>query len=64
MSIYSNIPHPVMEASCMPTIRPILGESNDRSSLSDDRPSTLWVRSHQETEKMAWEFFVNELEFE
>jgi len=53
-----------MEASCMPTIRPILGESNDRSSLSDDRPSTLWVRSHQETEKMAWEFFVNELEFE
>lgn len=65
MSITCNAPHPAMETSTVANaIRPILGETNFHAGKSDRREPSLLALQLLETERLAWEFFVNELEFE
>jgi|GEM_PF-654309 hypothetical protein len=58
-------PHPAMESQGLnASIRPILGEPTTGFETADRRDGRPSASRALETEMLAWEYFVNELEFE
>jgi len=58
-------PHPAVESQGFShSIRPILGETTPGVDTSDRNDRKPTVPLAHEWEGMAWEHFVNELEFE